>query len=193
MPFCSNCGQQLTVETEKFCSNCGQNLKTGGVTKDNIGDSINIQGTGGSVIGAGVRGSGNIIGENIVVGSGTINLSQQELSKIPIPEYASALKEFSQSINEQLKGKQIPKEQVQEINNNLNELAKEVQDVKPEEKVSMIKQKTVNSKFSIFAAKVLKVLPKTAETIAGFTPLAPFSKIIGESVQDLVEALQKDI
>ena len=82
---------------------------------------------------------------------------------------------------------------VEGTNNDLNELAKEVQDVKPDEKVNIIKQKTVNSKFSIFSAKVLKVLPKTAETIAGFTPLAPFSKIIGESVQDLVEALQKEI
>jgi hypothetical protein len=91
--------------------------------------SIHIQDTGGDVIGVGVRGSGNIIGKNIVVGSGTINVSQQELTKIPVSE--NALKEFSESVNQQLKGREIPEEKVKDINNNLNELAKEVQDIKP--------------------------------------------------------------
>jgi hypothetical protein len=62
----------------------------------------------------------------------------------------------------------------------------------PEEKVNTVKQKSLNSKFSIFAQKVLKILPKTAETIVAFTPLAPFSKIIGEEVQQLVQVIQKD-
>ena len=31
MTFCSNCGQQLTVGTEKFCPNCGQDLMKGGI------------------------------------------------------------------------------------------------------------------------------------------------------------------
>jgi uncharacterized Zn ribbon protein len=86
MPFCSNCDQQLTIGTEKFCPNCGQDLKKEGgaeatTTNLNPRDSINIQGAGGDVFGVGVRGSGNVIGKNVVVGSGTINVSQQELSK----------------------------------------------------------------------------------------------------------------
>lgn len=80
MPFCSNCGQQLSIGTEKFCPNCGKVLK-GGSTNDTR-SSISIQGTGGDVIGVGVSSSSNIIGKNIVVGSGTINVNQQELSKI---------------------------------------------------------------------------------------------------------------
>src|SRR5205814_5654805 len=130
--FCSNCGQQLTIGTEKFCPNCGRDLTGKALVADNK-DSINIQGTGGDVFGVGVRGSGNVIGKNIVVGSGTINVSQQELGKIPVPEYANALKEFSESVNQQLKGRQIPEEKVKDINNNMNELAKEVQDIKPGE------------------------------------------------------------
>ena len=165
MPFCSNCGQQLTIGTEKFCPNCGQDLKVGGATKDNAGDSINIQGTGGDVIGVGVRGSGNIIGKNIVVGSGTINVSQQELSKIPVPEYANALREFTESINQQLKGKEIPEEQVKEINGNLNEFAKEVQDVKPgeEKQISPAKKRILNGKFGNVVRGVLKALPTEQE------------------------------
>jgi hypothetical protein len=184
MTFCSNCGQQL-AGTEKFCPNCGQELKKGGA----VADSINIQGTGGDVFGVGVRGSDNIIGKNIVVGSGTINVSQQELSKIPIPEYARALKDFSESINQQLQGKRIPEEQIKEINNNLDELAKEVQDVRPgeEKQLTPAKQRTLNGRFGNVVRVVLKVLPAAA-TIASslFAPLAPFSSLIGESVQNVV-------
>jgi zinc-ribbon domain len=100
MTFCSNCGQQLTVGTEKFCPNCGQDLMKGGI-----------------------RG-----GE---AGSGTVNVIQQELANIQHPEYAKALKDFSENINRHLKGRQIPKEQVISINTSLEELAKEVQGVKP--------------------------------------------------------------
>jgi len=39
---------------------------------------------------------------------------------------------------------------------------------------------------------VLPVLPKTAETVAMFTPLAPFSKIIGETVEKVVAGVQKE-
>jgi hypothetical protein len=193
MPFCSNCGQQLTIGTEKFCPNCGKDLTGKAVVADNK-DSINIQGTGGDVFGVGVRGSGNVIGKNIVVGSGTINVSQQELAKIPVPEYANALKEFSESVNQQLKGTQIPEEKVKDINNNLNELAKEVQDIKPEEEqqqIDYVKQTQIESKTATTIQKVLDVLPEAAQTAATFTPLAPFSKLIGKGVQGIVDAIAK--
>lgn len=191
MPFCSNCGQQLTIGTEKFCPNCGKDLTGKAVVADNK-DSINIQGTGGDVFGVGVRGSGNVIGKNIVVGSGTINVSQQELAKIPVPEYANALKEFSDSVNQQLKGTQIPEEKVKDINNNLNELAKEVQDIKPgeeQQQIDYVKQTQIESKTATTIQKVLDVLPEAAETVATFTPLAPFSKLIGKGVQGIVDAI----
>lgn len=142
---------------------------------------INIGNIGGDAIGIGVTGSGHVIGKNI-------NINIQQLENMP-KEYADSLKVFM----DQIKNYNLPPEQVEPIQNSLNDLTKEIDEIKPEEKVSIIKQKTVNSKFSIFAAKVLKVLPKTAETISGFTPLAPFSKLIGESVQNLVEAIQKDV
>src|SRR6266487_172584 len=97
MPFCSNCGQQLTIGTEKFCPNCGQDLKGGGriATNDKIGDSFNIQGTGGDVIGVGVRGSGNVIGKNI---TGNISVSQATYNKLE-PEFKNSLEEFLGLIN----------------------------------------------------------------------------------------------
>jgi hypothetical protein len=191
MTFCGNCGQQLPTGTEKFCPNCGYDLKKGGAaTSGRVGESINIQGTDGDVIGVGVSGSGNIFGKNIVVGSGTINVSQHELSRIPVPEYAKALREFSESVNQQLKGKQIHEEQVNEINTNLNELAKEVQDVKPgeEQQITPAKKRILNGKLGSVVRVVAKYALPSAATIASslFAPLAPFSSLIGESVQKVV-------
>jgi SMC interacting uncharacterized protein involved in chromosome segregation len=99
------------------------------------------------------------------------------------------LKEFSDSINQQLKGKEIPEEQVKEINSNLNEFAKEVQDVKPgeEKQVSPAKRRILNGKFGNVVSGVLKVLPTAARIGSSlFAPLAPFSDVIGESVQKVV-------
>ena len=76
---------------------------------NNNKSTIKINGTKGDVIGVGISCSGNVIGKNIVVGSGTINVSQTQLQQIP-NEYATALKEFSEQINNQLKGKQLPEE-----------------------------------------------------------------------------------
>jgi FtsP/CotA-like multicopper oxidase with cupredoxin domain len=153
---------------------------------------INISGTHGDVFGVGVSGSGNIIGKNIVIGSGTINVNETQLQKIP-NEYAQALKEFSETVNQQLKGRQIPEEEVKAINNNMNGLAKEVEDVKPgkEVEIDYVKQTQIESKTASLIQKVLTILPEAAETAATFTPLAPFSKIIGKGTQQIVDAIAR--
>jgi zinc-ribbon domain len=200
MKFCSDCGQQLTTGTENFCPNCGQDLKKGGVRggeatlePEENRSGINISGTQGDVMGVGFSGNSHIIGKNIVVGSGTINVSQQELAKIQDPEYARALKDFSENINQQLKGRQIPEEQVKSINTSLEELAKEVQDVKPgrEEQMDYPKQVNIESKTVSVVQKILIVLPEAVETAATFTPLAPFSKLIGRGVTQIADAIAK--
>jgi hypothetical protein len=142
---------------------------------------IHIGNVGGDVIGIGVTGSGNVIGKNIVI-------NKQQLENMP-SEYAESLTKFI----EDFKKYNIPLEQAKPIQDTLNDFTKEVEGIKSEEKVSTVKQKNINSKFSIFAEKVLKVLPKTVETVSAFTPLAPFSKLIGEGVQQLIEAIQSEI
>jgi hypothetical protein len=142
---------------------------------------VHIGNVGGDVIGVGVAGSGNVIGKNIVI-------NKQQLENMP-SEYAESLTKFI----EEFKKYNIPPEQVKPIQDSLNDVTKEVEGIKPEEKVSTVKQKNINSKFSIFAEKVLNVLPKTVETVSAFTPLAPFSKLIGEGVQQLVEAIQREM
>jgi hypothetical protein len=199
MKYCPDCGEHLILGTEKFCPNCGQDLTKGEVREEATLEpeenrrGINISGTQRDVIGFGFSGSGNIIGKNIVVGSGTINVSQQELAKIQGPEYARALKDFSENINRQLKGRHIPEEKVKEINTSLEELAKEVQDVKPgrEEQMDYPNQVNIESKTVSVVQKILNVLPEAAETAATFTPLAPFNKIIGKGVTQIVDAIAK--
>ena len=199
MKFCPECGYHFTAETEKFCPSCGYDINKGTTATPKDRNSINIEKTGGDVFGVGVSGSGHTIGKNIVVGSGTINVSKTELQKIP-NEYAQALKEFSENINQQLKGKQIPEEEVISINENMDELAKEVEDIKKpgkegeqqkEEEIDYVKQTQIETKTASLIQRVLKVLPEAAETAATFTPLAPFSKLIGKTTQHIVDAIAK--
>jgi hypothetical protein len=154
--------------------------------------SMSITGNKGDAIGVEFTGSGNIIGKQIVVGSGTINVSRQELSNIN-SEYANALKKFSETLNRQLEGKQIPEEQVKEINDSIREIDEEIQDLKPGQQLGEIKKSDIKSKLFRVAKNVLKVLPHAAETVALFTPLAPFSKVIGEGSCYLLEAIQKEL
>ena len=199
MKYCPDCGEHLILGTEKFCPNCGQDLTKGEVREEATLEpeenrrGINISGTQRDVMGFGFSGSGNIIGKNIVVGSGTINVSQQELTKIQGPEYARALKDFSENINQQLKGRQMPEEEIKSINTSLEELAKEVQDVKPgrEEQMDYPNQVNIESKTVSVVQKILNVLPEAAETATTFTPLAPFNKIIGKGVTQIVDAIAK--
>jgi hypothetical protein len=156
--------------------------------EDNKG--IHISGVGGDAFGIGVSGSGNVIGKNIAV-SGTITVNDEQLSKIP-NEYAKALKDFSASINQQITNYDIQKSQLELIEASINQLARETEGIKVDEDVNIIKKREFRVKFVNVAKSVLKVLPKTAETVAAFTPLAPFSKLIGEGTRAIVEAIEKE-
>jgi hypothetical protein len=154
---------------------------------------VNISNVGGDVIGTNVSGTSNIIGKDISVSiSGTVSVNSQILNKLP-QEYSNAFKEFTEKINEQIKKNNIKIQQVEPIKESINDLAKETETIRPNEEPSIIKQQSWKEKLFRVLKNVLPVLPKTAETIAAFTPLAPFSKIIGESVEKLVEGVQKEI
>lgn len=154
-------------------------------------DETHIGNVGGDVIGVGISGSGNIIGKSIDI-SGAVSISNQQLENVS-NEYANSLKSFIESVNRQLKANNVPPERVKPIQENINEFVKEAEGIKPDQHIGFIKQSDLKSKFINVAKYVLKVLPKTAETVAAFTPLAPFSKLIGEATEHLVEAVQKEI
>jgi SMC interacting uncharacterized protein involved in chromosome segregation len=153
---------------------------------------IHISGVQGDVSGIISGGSGNIAGKNIVIGSGTINVSEQQLAKIP-NEYAESLRTFSENLNKQLQNRQIPEEQVKSINQSINELAKQIEVIKPGkgQELDYEKQKNLEAKTGGVIQRVLNVLPQAAETAATFTPLNPLSKLIGRGVQEIVNEIQR--
>jgi hypothetical protein len=67
--FCHNCGYRLPLVDERFCPNCGtdfqQNVVEAESGKDGKNSSIGIHETKGDVFGAGLSGSGNIIGKEV--------------------------------------------------------------------------------------------------------------------------------
>jgi len=154
-----------------------------------MGRDIKISGVKGDVFGIDVKGTSNIITKEV---TGTININIRQLEKMP-NEYAKSLQVFSENVSEQLKKHNIPPERVAPVQESINELAKEIEDVKPEVKVGIDKKISIEAKLKTVTARLLKLLPKTAETIATFTPLAPFSKLIGQSVEEIVNTIQKEV
>jgi len=156
------------------------------------GDIIGVTDVKGDIIGVGVSNSNNIIGKNIIISSDTIKVNKQELAKVD-SKYANALQEFSYKLNQELKGREMPEDQIHEINNRLNELAKEIKGVKAEEeqKINYEKQKSSEAKTDDLIQIVSEIMPQQAKTATTFTPLAPISKLIGKSVEHLVDEISK--
>lgn len=158
-------------------------------------NGMSIQ-AGGDVIGVNVKGDKNIIGKNMNVSQTSteisqITINQQILSKLD-ENYANAFKQVTESLNNQIKqSKDVKPEQVVEIQKSLEDLAKETEGLKPSEQPPEEKKKTWKEKFKTFAKYAVKALPKTAATLALFTPLtAGFSKQIEDGLQPIVEGMQ---
>ena len=120
-----------------------------------------------------------------------ITINQQILSKLD-EEYANAFKQVTESLNNRIiESKDVKPEQVVEIQKSLEDLAKETEGPKPNEQLPEEKRKTWKEKFKVFAKYAIKALPKTATTLALFTPLtAGFSKQIEEGLQSVVQGIQ---
>jgi hypothetical protein len=91
--------------------------------------------------------------------------------------------------------KSIDDREVKSINSTITDLAKEVEDIKPgkkeEDELDYVKQTNTQAKTASLIQKVLNVLPQTIEVATTFTPLSPFSKVIGKGIQDIVDAISK--
>ena len=103
------------------------------------------------------------------------------------PKILSAVEELAPKLV-----KEIAPE-AKEVNNTITELVKETQGVKPDEEPKLLKQQKWRERFFKVLENILHILPKTAETIAIFTPLAPFSKLIGNTIEKVVEEVQKEL
>jgi hypothetical protein len=163
--------------------------------EDGISQGTSIH-AGGDVIGVNVNGDKNIIGKNINVSKTSTDINQitinpQVLSNLD-EQYANAFKQVIESLNNQIKqSRDVKPEQVANIQNSLEDLAKETEGIKPGEQQPEEKKKTWKDKFKIFAKYAVKALPKTAATLALFTPItASFSKQIEDGLQSVSEGIQ---
>ncbi len=153
---------------------------------------IDISGNSGDVIGVGISGDGNIIGKNITIG-GSININKNILDNTD-PQFKNSIEEFEKIINEKLKGIPVPEDSKKSLQENVEKLAKEVKDVKPdqvlqdEDKVDSIKSYMIN-----IADKIVELSPDIAESIASITPLAPFSKVIGKGTGFIADRIKKKL
>ena len=134
------------------------------------------------------------------IDKGLINLKGAQIRNVKgLPasheanEYLESLKLFSKAINEKFNANNIPKEQLKPIEESIKEFGEEVKDINLDpEKISWIEKKDLKTKFVAVAEKVIKALPRTGETLGVFKPLVPFSKLIGEDSQQIVNTIQKE-
>jgi hypothetical protein len=70
----------------------------------------------------------------------------------------------------------------------LNTVAKELEDVKPDDELLSSKESYIGGKFSAALEGLMDISPQIAETVASCIPiLSPFSKPIGKGVETVVE------
>ena len=91
-------------------------------------DGVNISGNRGDVIGTDVSGSNNNIIKNVTINYNTFSVTESKKQRI-LNKYSLSLKKFCIHINKKLIGCQIPEEKVKSINDNLADIAKEVEDI----------------------------------------------------------------
>jgi hypothetical protein len=146
----------------------------------------------GDIIGVGISGDGNIIGKNITIG-GSVNINKSILNNTD-PQFKNSIEEFEKTINEKLKDIPVSEDSKISLQENVEKLAKEVKDVKPdqvlqdEDRVDSIKSYLVN-----ISDKIVELSPNIAESIASMTPLAPFSKVIGKGTSFIAERIKKKL
>jgi hypothetical protein len=63
----------------------------------------------------------------------------------------------------QLQSNKVDQTKIEDINRQLDEFVKDLGGVKPDAGVGVLKQKSLNSRFTGLAGKILSALPKTAE------------------------------
>jgi archaellum component FlaC len=147
---------------------------------------FSAENVGGNVIYNKVEGDYNVttvsIGENI-------KTDNKIISKLD-PEFSKSILEFK----EKLKDKQATPEQIEELNKNIDKLAKELEGVKAGKEIEdKYKKDNIKSKLINLADAIGDLAPDVAEYIASITPLAPISKAIGEGTGYVAEWIKRKL
>lgn len=125
------------------------------------------------------------INEDYDTTSNTITINLKEIENMD-PKYRESLQDFVAFLNKGFQKDKISPNEIAQIQKEMDEFSKEAATLS-----SVVdnenKKNSVRKKLKAIAESVVKVSPKIAETIASLTPLAPFSKLIGETFESMVQ------
>jgi len=119
----------------------------------------------------------------IISQSTTITIDNRYIQNMP-EDFASSLERFAAILTEQLNKESNPAIIGAPIQAKINELAKETTTLK--EGINDGKKKSIRDKLHSFAKVLVKASPRIARAVIPFTPLAPFTDLIGESFESIV-------
>jgi hypothetical protein len=123
----------------------------------------------------------------------TITIDNRYVKDIPKP-YADSLQEFAALLNREFKKQEVPPAVGAPIQTKVNELSEEAMKLKGEgiegggRSIDENKKKGIHGKLKALATALAKASPSIARTIIGFTPLAPFSELIGDTFEEMVQS-----
>lgn len=144
------------------------------------------------------KGNQNVVaGENIqsantgTIAQPTIQLNQEYIKRMD-KEYATALQEFIEKVNQQLRNENVTNDKLEQVQENFNSAAKEMENVKPTEEIPSSKEYSIGGKLASAVEGLIDISPTIAETVVSTIPiLSPFSKIVGQGLQKVVDRFKK--
>jgi hypothetical protein len=148
-------------------------------------NKISIGDVKGTVMGVGVSGKGHTFVHNENKSATKIKIKKKTLKHLP-EEYAAALTGFRKNLNSEIEKSSIPAEGAEELQHEVDALVEEVASAEPGQPLPDEQKNGLRNRLRSIGATLKKHLPSAAEAAAAMTPLAPFSRIIGESVGDLL-------
>jgi hypothetical protein len=146
---------------------------------DNNVSNVNIK--------ANITGCGNIVGENISINGYQLIISQ---GNIGLNEYENSINDFSKKLNEILNKIEITKDNARNLKCAINELKIESKDIGSNKNITYNKKMSIHTKLTSVVNIVLNILPGASEGLLSFTPLAPYGKIIGITIDELVKLIK---
>jgi hypothetical protein len=162
---------------EKNITNTGVNI--GG----NVGNNTNVAGRDQNVAGR----DQNVAGGNQTI----ISINQTTYNNLE-RDFKISLDEFLKLINEH--SKTLSEDQKTSLKESIDSLAREAEGLKTGQVLQdQQKKDEIKSQQITLADKIVNYLPKVAESIALATPLAPFSKVIGEGTGYFAEWIRNKL
>jgi len=103
-----------------------------------------------------------------------------------VQQLKNSIDDFVQKVEAEAQNEGIPPAEVTTFKSKVNELEDETKDMN--QPVTEQKRMTVRERLKSVAVALVKMSPKIARTVIGFTPLAPFS-LVGEAFENMVKSV----